>query len=195
MSRTTKSKIQYILVHLVVLFLSLWAILRLYSLNLLIFTPLIPITFLIPGRIQGYYYRDMFKARRLLAEGKFNQSIECNSRFLSDIRLHTWKKKLIWLSWGGYSKDIEAIVLNNIGAAYLQLGDYEAAKGFFNDAIELDSLYPIPYYNLGIASVIQGDKETAKNCHKKSVELGYRKTSFDKVIHIGQQILANIESR
>lgn len=81
--------------------------------NLLIFIPIIPIVFLIPGRIQGYYYKDFFKGRRLLVAKDFKASIEYNNKFLSDIRLHTWRKKLIWLSWGMYSKDIEAMALNN----------------------------------------------------------------------------------
>ena len=195
MNRTIKSKIKYILALIVLMIIGILTILKLYSLGLILFIPLIPIVFFIPGRIQGHYYRDMFKARRLLGEKKFKESIEYNNKFLSDTRSHSWKKKLIWLSWGMYTKDIEAMTLNNIGTAYLHLGDYDTAKGYFKDSITLDSFYPIPYYNLGVIAIIKNDKETAENFYKKSVELGFNQTSFDKVIQIGQQILANIEGR
>ena len=84
MNRTAKSKMQYMLTLIVLSIIGLLAILKLYSLGLIIFIPLIPIVFLIPGRVQGHYYRDMFKARRLLAGKKFNESIEYNNKFISD---------------------------------------------------------------------------------------------------------------
>lgn len=195
MNRTTKSKIQYMLIFIALLIIALFTILRLYNMNLLIFISIIPIVFLVPGRIQGYYYKDFFRGRRLLVAKDFKASIEYNNKFLSDIRLHTWRKKLIWLSWGMYSKDIEAMALNNLGTSYLYLGEYNTAEGYFNDSIKLDSLYPIPYFNLGILETIKDDKKNAENFYKKSVELGFKGTSFDKLIQIGQQVLANIEGK
>lgn len=178
---------------IILLSLALMLIIRLYMENLLVLIPIIPITLLIPGRIQGYYYRNFFKARRLLGERNFQASIECNENFLADIRLYTWRKKLIWLSWGMYSKDIEAMTLNNLGTSYLHSGNFDTAEGYFNESIRLDTSYPIPYYNLSVLANIKGNKENAEKLYKKSAELGFRQTTFDNVIQIGQQILANIE--
>lgn len=195
MNRTAKSKLQYILMLIIMsIFVSL-LIVGLYKENLIILIPIVPIIFLIPGRIQGHYYRDFFKARRFLGQKNYQSSIECSNKFLSDIKQYTWRKKLIWLSFGMYSKDIEAMALSNLGTIYVELGDLQLAEKYFKEAIDIDSLYPIPYFNLSIVEFIKGNKENAENFCKQSIELGFRKTSFDKVIQIGQQVLANIEGK
>lgn len=125
----------------------------------------------------------------------FAESIICNERFLSDIRQFPWRKKLIWLSWGMYSKDIEAMTLNNLGISYLYLGKYDVAENYFYEAIKLDVQYPIPYLNLSILAYVKGNTESAENLNKKSAELGYRNTTFDDIIQIGQQILSNTEGK
>jgi len=53
----------------------LWLIVGLYKENLIVLIPIVPIILLIPGKIQGYYYRDFFKARRLIGQKKYQLSI------------------------------------------------------------------------------------------------------------------------
>lgn len=170
-------------------------IIKLHKESLFSIVPGIAIIFLIPGRIQGYYYRNFFRARKLLGERRYEESIMYNEKFLKEIQLYAWRKKLIWLSWGMYSKDIEAMALNNLGTSYLHLGKLDVAEFNFYEAIKLDTLYPIPYYNLSILSHIRGDVEEANNLYKKAFELGFKQTTFDKVVQIGQQILSNIEGK
>ncbi len=165
-----------------------------YKNNLKGFTLLIPILLLVPGRIQGYYYRNFFNARRLLGRKSYLESTKYNNEFINEIRLKPWKKKLIWLSWGVYSKDIEAMALNNLGSAYLYLGKFSMAEENFNKALELDELYPIPYYNLSILANIENYKDKSEKLYLRAEELGFKGTTFDKVIQVGQHILAQIES-
>ena len=84
MNRTAKLKLQYILILIIMsTFVSL-LIVGLYKENLIILIPIVPIIFLIPGRIQGYYYSDFFKARRLLGQKNYQSSIEFSKNFLSE---------------------------------------------------------------------------------------------------------------
>ncbi|MBO3443890.1 tetratricopeptide repeat protein [Clostridium sp. CCUG 7971] len=121
--------------------MSILAMLILFIYDFIILMPIISIILLIPGRVQGYYYRNHFKGRKLLNKKDYMKSIKYSKEFIEDIRLNNWKKKLIFLSWGIYSKDIEAMTLNNLGVAYLELGDLKVANEYFNEAIEIDSLY------------------------------------------------------
>lgn len=165
----------------------------LFIYDFIILMPIISIILLIPGRVQGYYYRKHFKGRKLLNKKDYMQSIKYSKEFIEDIRLNNWKKKLILLSWGIYSKDIEAMTLNNLGVAYLELGDLKVANEYFNETIEIDSLYCLPYFNLSILENVKGDIEMSKMFYKKSVELGFKQTKFDNVVQKSQQILAEIE--
>jgi tetratricopeptide (TPR) repeat protein len=194
-NRTEKSKAQYIFLLIILLIFAFIIIVSLYRAKLQVILPIIPVIFLIPGRIQGYYYKNFFKARRLLVERDYQGSIRYNELFLDDISAHKWIKKLIWLSWGMFSKDIEAMTLNNLGSSYLYLGNFAIAESYFNEATRLDGLYPIPYYNLSILSYIQGNSKKSEELHERAVELGFKQTTFDKVIQISQQILANIEGQ
>lgn len=194
-NRVIKSKIQYISLIIIGIMLCLFLVLVTAKENRFIFVLLMLIILLIPGRLQGYYYRNFFIARRLLSEKKYSESIEHNEAFIADLKNHKWKKRLIWLNWSIYSRDIEAMALNNMGAAFLGLHKFDFAENFFKQALAVDFLYPLPYYNLSLLAAINKDKEAAAKLYETSKELGYSGTTFDSIIKLGQQILANVEGR
>ena len=84
------------------------------------------VIFLIPVRIVGHYFRDFFTAKKFLSLKNYEKSIEYNKLFLQQIEDRPWIKRLMWLSWGMYTKDIEAMSFNNIGTSlFLSYGSIE----------------------------------------------------------------------
>ena len=150
---------------------------------------------LVPGRIQGHYYRELFTARKLLDEGRYAESIPYGERFLAQARSSPWIKRLIWLSWTVYTPDAEAMALNNLGAAHLELGRFDRAASAFEDALVLDPEYAIAYYNLALLRAAQDDECGAAKLLRRAQDLGYRRTNVDQLIGQAQSLLARLEGR
>ena len=109
MNKVRLSKILYLLI----IFVLVTAIFLIYA-NIeppynFIFLLIAMFVFLIPGRVVGHYYRDFFTARKLLNKKNYEKSIKYNKRFIEQIEEKPWIKRLMWLSWGIYTKDIEAM--------------------------------------------------------------------------------------
>lgn len=113
--------------------------------------------------------------------------------FLIKLKHKKWLKKAIWLGGFVYTKDIEAMTLNNAGACSLELGDLENSKSYLESALLLDNEYPIPYFNLSIISEVKGNHQLAITNLNKSIELGFSTTSIDHVLIKAQEIYARIE--
>ena len=149
----------------------------------------------VPGRVQGYYWRDFFRGRRLLANGRADESIPYFQSFLQTLRDHPRLKRLIWLSWGMYSRDIEVMTLNNVGAARLCLGNLDAAEADLHAAIALDPAAPLPYVNMGRLRQARVQEAEANVLFVKARALGYKGSVVDKLIHVGGTTLARVEGR
>lgn len=150
---------------------------------------------LIPGRIQGAVFRDHYRGRKLMSVGEYEAAIDHFERFLLQIRKQPWKKHFIWMAWGIYSWDIEAMTLNNLGAALIDLGRFDAAKMRLDDALRVDPQYAVPHFNLAVLASVQGDEAAARQHISCAEALGYARTPVDRVVHLGQSILANLEGR
>lgn len=50
---------------------------------------------LVPGRIQGFVYRDFFRGRRLFSQGRYADAIPHFERFLHAVRARPWIKRLL----------------------------------------------------------------------------------------------------
>jgi len=100
--------------------------------------------FFVPGRVLGYYWRDLLTGLKLLRERKYVESEHYSQKFIATIRAHPWRKKLIWLGSAAYSRDPEAMALTNLGAAQIELGQFELAEGNLEDAIKADPENPLP---------------------------------------------------
>ena len=193
MSRTSKYKVTYLAV---LIFASSSALYILYQFKenyYVIF--FIMILFLVPGRIQGYLWRDFFIGRRLVWQHKYEEAIHHFKKFEQNLAENEWLKNAIWLAAFIYSKSIKVMTLNNIGVCCLELGELEKARKYFETALKLDDECPLPSYNLSIVSEIQGDHGLAVKQFNTSVKLGYSRTSIDQMIHKAGEIYARIEGR
>ncbi|HEU4882160.1 MAG TPA: hypothetical protein VFT45_07945 [Longimicrobium sp.] len=150
---------------------------------------------LVPGRIQGAAFRDFFRGRRLFAEGKFEESIPHFERFLARVRRRPALRHLIWLQWTVYTADIEAMTLNNLGAARMQTGDMDAAERDLNEALRVDPRYGVAVYNLHVIATTRGDEALAERLLADAHRLGYTGGQVDEVIQRAMAGLARLEGR
>jgi tetratricopeptide (TPR) repeat protein len=147
----------------------------------------------LPGRVQGYYYRDFFRGRREMGLGEFESALGHFTKFAEDVSNRPWLKRLIWLSFGVYTTDIEAMTHNNLGACYLEKGELTKSKTALYRALEICPTYPIPYFNLALLYGLTGERREAVRCFQEAKRRGYDLSRFDQVLNSLSQGLANIE--
>ena len=82
---------------------------------------------------------------------------------------------------------------NNIGSARLSSGEPSQAKKAFETALIIDPLYPLPHENLARLALLEGDQSEAERRIDEAVQLGYRATPIDQLIHQMQTLLAKAE--
>ncbi len=99
------------------------------------------------------------------------------------------------LSWGLYTRDIEAMMLNNLGAAYIEKAELPNAEKYLKNAIDIDPLYPMPFYGLAIVAHMQGNRDKAIKLLEESEKKGFTNSSIDHLIQKSIEILAKIEGR
>jgi tetratricopeptide (TPR) repeat protein len=153
------------------------------------------VVLLVPGRLQGVFYRDLFRGRRLLDTGHAAEAIPHLERFLQTVRAEPWRKRLLWLSWSVYTPNVEAMALNNLGAARMRLGQMREAETAFQEALTLDPFYPVPQLNIAMIHEMRGDRATAERAVAEATRLGYTGGTIDTVVHAAQSLLAQIEGR
>ncbi len=156
---------------------------------------LVGLAFLIPGRVQGYFWRSFFRGRRALGAGHFEAAIEHFESFLDQLKRRPWLKSLVWLAGAIYTRDIEVMALNNLGTAQLQLGNWASAVEYLECARGKDPESPLPYFNLAVLAQAGGEEEEARRLLRRATELGYRRTSVDRLIHTAGAVLARVEGR
>jgi tetratricopeptide (TPR) repeat protein len=151
------------------------------------------VALLLPGRILGYFWKDLLRGLRLLNAREFAASKICSQRFLEEVGSKPWLKKLVWLGSGSYSRDPEALALNNLGAAEVQLGELTLARQHLDRAIEVDPLCPLPYFNTGALLAASGMPHEAELWFEKAERLGYKRGISDKIVAIAQTRFANTD--
>jgi tetratricopeptide (TPR) repeat protein len=155
---------------------------------------LVALAFFVPGRVQGHYYRDLFTGRKLMDARRWSEALPHLESFLDQVRARPGLKKLMWLG-GIYTYDVEAMALNNIGAACLELGQLDAAEAPLRQALAVDASYPIPFVNLAVLASLRGDRDGAAAASAAAKQLGFDGSSIDALIRRGQSILAGVEGR
>ncbi len=148
---------------------------------------------LVPGRVQGHYWREFFRGRRLQAQAEWDGALQEYYRFLMTVRRKPWIKKLIWLAGSFYILDVEAMTHNNIGGCQLARGRLDDAEREFRLAQEIDPDSPLPHYNLAIASELRGDRDAAESHLSTAKHLGYERTTIDQLAHKAGEYLAKVE--
>jgi tetratricopeptide (TPR) repeat protein len=193
MTRPTRLKILYGVAVAVLIAVAL-AILKTSN-----FSPtavvLLALLFLIPGRINGYFWRDFYTGRRMMDSGWNADAIKEFEKFLTSLRENPALKHLIWFVWGFYTRDVEAMTQNNIGAVLIREGNLDQAEERLAQALRLDNQYPIPYYNLALIGELRGDREAAAASLSTAQSLGYEQTNIDEIANKAASILATIEGR
>jgi tetratricopeptide (TPR) repeat protein len=153
------------------------------------------VALLLPGRILGYFWKDLLRGLRLLNAQEFEASRLSSQRFLTEVQANPWLKNLIWLGSGSYSRDPEALALNNPGAAELGLGELALARRHLDQAIAVDRLCPLPYYNIGALLKASGMPEEAEQWFEQAARLGYKRGLSDKIVTASQTRFANTDGR
>lgn len=193
MTRTTALKLGYIAVFL--LLTAMAAAGYFWSGQSGLVLIIIVLILLLPGRVQGIYFRDFFTGRRLMNLGRAEESIPEFERFLATLDEHPRRGWALWLSWSMYTVSAKAMTLNNLAASYLELGDQVNARRYIEQSLAIDPLYPIPYINLAVLEELKGNHELVGQAIEKSEALGYRGGSVDQVIYKAQSLLARVEGR
>ncbi len=128
-----------------------------------------------------------------MTNGRSDEAEKAFHKFLADIQERPWIKKLIFLSWGMFTPDIEAMTWNNLGVISMEQGRLEEAKEALEKVVLMDPECPLPYNNLAIIAAAKGDETEAKALFEKSQKLGYTRSSFDQMIHHSGELLARVE--
>jgi tetratricopeptide (TPR) repeat protein len=149
---------------------------------------------LLPGRVQGLLFRDLFRGRRDLDRNSAESALGHFSSFLSTIRAQPWRKPALWLSWSIYTPDVEAMTQNNIGAAQLNLGNLDSAEAALNTALSLDPQYPLPHANLALVAALRADPSAVERHLEAARKLGYKGAALDRFVSKTQSVLAAVES-
>jgi|TARA_B110000037_G_scaffold177276_1_gene202590 tetratricopeptide (TPR) repeat protein len=61
--------------------------------------------------------------------------------------------------------------LNNLGAIFKELKDYQKAKKFYEKSIEINPNYAVAYNNLGAIFMELKDYQKGKGCFEKAIEI------------------------
>jgi ATP-dependent Clp protease adapter protein ClpS len=193
MSRTAHRKFRYFAVVTVGCGAVLWCMWR-YRLDSAALV-LIILALWVPGRILGYFWRDLLTGLRLLHNRQFAQSARCSRKFLEDIDRRPWIQHFTWLGSGTYSRNAKALALNNLGAAELFLGEFAAAREHFEQSRKLDDENPLPYVNLAQLELILGDRARSRDNLEQAQRLGYTKGLSDRLIQSAQSRYAFVDGR
>jgi tetratricopeptide (TPR) repeat protein len=192
LSRVTRYKIGYVIAFALVSGVVLAAARTGRSEPWVVFT--IVLVLLLPGRIQGLLFRDLFRGRRDLERNRPESALRHFNSFLTAIRAQPWRKPALWLSWSIYTPNVEAMTQNNIGAAQLNLGNLDSAQDALNTALSLDPLYPLPHANLALVAALRADRDTAAHHLDAARRLGYKGAGLDRFASKTQSVLAAVES-
>jgi tetratricopeptide (TPR) repeat protein len=180
MSRTFRYKLVYIatLLAIAALVLGLLIMQTISTVGLVA----IAVALLVPGRIGGYYLKNLFLSRKLIDLSRFDEAVEAGQKFLEDVQRQPWRRHFIYCFFGLYTWDVEAMARNNIGAAHMHLGDIDKAESHFQYVLEKDPDYPLPYMNLAIISCVRGNTTEGDKLRSIAAEKGYSGGPVDRLI-------------
>ena len=191
MSRTRRYQLLYVLALLVLAALALVVHAWIGLAGLAAFG----VALLIPGRVGGHYLRDLFRCRTLLDRERFNEGIEAGETFLADLRRQPWRRHLIYCHYGVYTWDVEAMARNNIGAARMELGEIDRAERDLRSALQNDTDYPIPYFNLAVIAYVRDEPAEGDRLIALAAEKGYSGGHLDRTISRVAAAYARIQAR
>lgn len=156
---------------------------------------LVALVLAIPGRVNGYLWRNFYRGTRLVRQGRHAEAIPYLERFHARVTEQPALKRAIWLAWPSYTPDIEVMTLTNLGAARFALGSLDAAEADLVRATELDPQSAVSWLNLAVVRRARGDAEGAARADAEAHRLGYRGNAIDRTQYALGTILTRIEGR
>lgn len=138
------------------------------------------VALLLSNRIQAHFWIELLAGLRALDQRDYAASKVHSERFLAQLRERPWLKRLIWLGPSSYALSAEALALNNLGAAEMGLGEFDAARARFDQAIALDPQGPLPYRNKGALILRTASSAEALPWLQKAEALGLREDFTDR---------------
>jgi tetratricopeptide (TPR) repeat protein len=150
---------------------------------------LIPLAvFIIPRILIRVFWKDFYIARELMKQRKFQEAIEKYEAFLNEIQNKPWLKYLMMMTSGIYTRNLPAVVYNNIASCYINASQLKKGRAAINESIKLDDQYAIAYYNLAIVDIIENKIKSAKKNYHKANELGLKTRNFDNFVSNIQKV-------
>ena len=136
---------------------------------------------LLSGRIQAYFWSELLAGLHALSQRDYPRSKDHSKLFLAQLQERPWLQRFIWLGTSSYSLNAEVMALNNLGAAEMALGEFDAAREHFDQAIVLEPSSPLPYRNMGLLLLRTGPAAVALPWFEKATALGLRGGWSDRV--------------
>jgi tetratricopeptide (TPR) repeat protein len=152
------------------------------------------LTLLLSGTVQAFFWAELLAGLHELHRRNFSASKAHSEQFLAELRDRPWLARLIWLGTSSYSVSAEAMALNNLGTAELELGEVDAARNHFNEAIAADLKCPLPYRNMGLLVLREGSTDGAGPWFEKAVALGLRGDWSDRAVQASQRNNAELSA-
>ena len=156
---------------------------------------LVALILIIPGRINGYLWRDFYRGTRLVRLGRSAEAIPVLEAFRACVAERPQLKRAIWLAWPSYTADVEVMTLTNLGAARFGLGDLAAAETDLLRATDLDPQSSVSWSNLAIVRRARGNLDGAARAAAEAHRLGYRDTALDRLQRGMGAALTRLEGR
>jgi hypothetical protein len=78
---------------------------------------------LLPGRLQGFLWRDFFRGRHATTRQDFESAEEHFVLFLNKLQHQPRLRSAVFLAWNFYTWNAEAMTRNNIGVCRLNRGE------------------------------------------------------------------------
>jgi tetratricopeptide (TPR) repeat protein len=81
-----------------------------------------------------------------------------------------------------------AMLLNNMGQAYLGLGDLSKAKDYLNKCLSVDELNPEANHSMGIIAVFSNQTEEALSYFSRELQVAYRRSTMAQIKRMGRSV-------
>lgn len=156
---------------------------------------LIAAVLVVPGRLNGYLWRDFYRGTRLVRLGRHAEAIPYLESFRARLAERPQLKRAIWLAWPSNTPDVEVMTLTNLGAARFSVRDLDGAEADLVRATELDPQSALSWLNLAVVRRARDDSEGAEHAAATAYRLGYRGNALDKAQGGMGAVLTRLEGR
>ncbi len=145
---------------------------RLYLLSLLVVAGVAG--FLLPSSFSGISRNSLHEAMDLNRKGEYKQA----------------RNSLL-----GYESSNSPLILNELGVAYMGLGDYDEAMKYFRAALSLQPYYGVAHANLATAYLHKENLERWRFERARSMEVGKYPLSESEIYNLDTSILKQLLMR